>query len=98
MVVAAVLPGALRAAQAVREDVREAHHHRGSQVARLQPLDDLVQVNLASLGGIGPHDHVAGLEQARCPGHAGHHRRCVPRSSNGARVPGENVGATTPRT
>ena len=42
--------GVVQAAQAVREDVREAHHDRRGQVARLQALDHLVEIDLVPRG------------------------------------------------
>ena len=49
----------VHALQAVRQYVGEAHHDRGGQIARLEPLDHLVQVDLALCGGVRTHDHVA---------------------------------------
>jgi hypothetical protein len=58
-------------AQAVREDVREAHHDGRRQVARLQALHDLVQVDLATGLLVRAHHDVALLvdrEVALAPG------------------------------
>ena len=46
-------------AQSVRQDVGEANHHRRVQVARLQSLHHLVQIDLAAGVHARPHHHVA---------------------------------------
>src|SRR6185437_4827180 len=46
--------------QAMRKDVREAHHHGCGQIPRLQTFDDFVEVDVASRLRIGPHHQVPG--------------------------------------
>ncbi len=63
--------GIVQMAEPVREDVRESHHDGRRQIARLQTLHHLQQVDFVRGGGVGAHDHVAGFvdrEIARTPG------------------------------
>ncbi len=50
--------------QAVMQDVREAHHDRRGEIARLQSLDHFEQVDLAFGRAIGPHHDVPGQVDA----------------------------------
>ncbi len=49
----------VQALQAVVQDVGEAHHHRRGEVARVEPADHLVQVDLVLAGLVRAHHDVA---------------------------------------
>ena len=46
--------------QPVAQDVGEAHHHRRGQIARAQPFDHFIQIDLALRRAVRAHHHVAG--------------------------------------
>ncbi len=45
--------------QPMRQDVGKAHHNRGRQIALLQALYHLEQIDLVRIGGVRPHYHMA---------------------------------------
>ena len=56
--------GGVQMLQAMRQDIGEAHHHRGGQVPSLQALDDIVEVDVPAGLRVGAHHDVTGCVDA----------------------------------